>query len=121
MEFLDDYFKREREIQRLNTDDDGSLLPKISEVRKTKRRRAAAYDIWRRPMVQPGDEYGRWIKTAHTVNARSQKEADSRMRQKFQGSGFHSMSLLAVKRPNTPSSPEPQTPHTPPCAASSKP
>lgn len=44
-----------------------------------------------------------WSKTNHYVKARSDKEAQSRMLRKFQGSGFHSMFMLALEEGVSPS------------------
>ncbi len=55
------------------------------------------YDVWRNNHSGPG-----WIKTAHSVEGRSQKEAQSKVKRKFENGGFSSMSLLAVKRGEDP-------------------
>ena len=50
------------------------------------------YQVWRRSHVN-GDG---WIATAHRVRARSDKEAQRKMRQLFNGAAFHSMALVAL-------------------------
>lgn len=50
------------------------------------------YCVWRR---QHGA--AAWIKTTHTLNARSDLDAQARLRRTFSGAaGFSSMSLVAV-------------------------
>lgn len=52
------------------------------------------YSIWRR---QFGDHcVSSWVQTSHTLAARSDKEAAAKLRNKFAGCGFNSMSLVAV-------------------------
>lgn len=58
------------------------------------------YRIWRRSHVSPGD----WLSTAWTVRARSDNEAQSKMRRMFARAGFHSMALVAVRFGDSPSS-----------------
>lgn len=55
------------------------------------------YDIWRRPHYQ-----AEWSRTSHSVKARTDKEAQARVRQKFAGAGFSSMALVAIPQGKTP-------------------
>ena len=50
------------------------------------------YAIWRR-------QHGKtqWAKTAHQVTARTENEAQVKMRRRFKTAGFSSMSLVAIK------------------------
>lgn len=52
---------------------------------------ASGYRIWRRPHGSGG-----WIRTAHHVMARSDKEAQGKVRRMFADAGFHNMALVAV-------------------------
>lgn len=52
------------------------------------------YDIWRRQTADYGST--RWIQTRHSVEARTDKEAQYKVRRKFNGAGFHSMMLIAL-------------------------
>lgn len=53
------------------------------------------YYIWRR---QTADSCRtQWLKTSHTVKARTDKEAESRMKQKFASFRLHSMQLVAMR------------------------
>lgn len=49
------------------------------------------YSVWRRQHGATG-----WIKTTHTLKARSDRDAQARLRRRFAGAGFSSMSLVAV-------------------------
>lgn len=60
------------------------------------------YGIWRRQM--PDDTCpGKWTLTAHTLRARTDDEAQSKLRRMFASAGLTAMSLVAVpsgKSPN---------------------
>lgn len=49
------------------------------------------YAIWRQNFGT-----AKWIKTSHTVKARTDKEAQSKMTRMFAGAGFSSMSMIAI-------------------------
>jgi len=49
------------------------------------------YEIWRRSHSE-----AKWSKTSHSIKARTDKEAQAKVRRKFTGCGFSSMSLVAV-------------------------
>lgn len=51
------------------------------------------YIVWRR-QHQPASK---WMKTAHSVNARTDIEAHSKVGKMFQAASFSSMSLVAVQ------------------------
>jgi hypothetical protein len=51
------------------------------------------YRVWRRSHVDGGG----WIETAHAVRARTDKEAQSKIRRLFNSAAFHSMALVAVR------------------------
>jgi len=53
------------------------------------------YKIYRRQVNDKG--VSPLVATAHTLKARTDKEAQSKMKRKFQNAGFHSMQLVAVK------------------------
>jgi len=55
------------------------------------------YDVWRR-----NNSEVQWSKTSHVVKARTDKEAQSKVRRMFDGCGFSSMSLLAMENGLTP-------------------
>lgn len=55
------------------------------------------YFIWRRQ-----HESGGWKQTSHTLKARSDGEAQSKMRRMFASAGFHSMALIAIRSGVTP-------------------
>lgn len=56
------------------------------------------YAVWRRHH-QPGSE---WSLTAETLRARSDRDAQARLRRRFKNAGFSSMSLLALPSGTTP-------------------
>ena len=61
------------------------------------------YRVWRR-LLPPGVYSGPWIMTNHTIKARTDKEAESRIRRCFYGTGLAGTSLVAVPQgtdPNT--------------------
>lgn len=58
------------------------------------------YAIWRQQHGSSG-----WLRTAHTVKARSDREAQSRISRKFAGAGFTAMALVAVPSGTDPNSP----------------
>lgn len=71
----------------------------IAECPRPARATTSVYDIWRR---QHGSR--EWLKTAQSLCARSDKDAQARLRRRFDGAGFSSMSLVAVPEgwnPNT--------------------
>ncbi len=53
------------------------------------------YRIWMRHTVRYTASGG-WSLTSHTVKARSDKEAQSKVRRKFASAGFNNMSLVAM-------------------------
>lgn len=53
------------------------------------------YHIWRRQMADYGGSTP-WLLTSHTLKARTDKEAESKLRRMFAGAGFSCMSLVAV-------------------------
>lgn len=55
------------------------------------------YGIWKRIH---GDK--EWTRTSHNVKARTDKEAQAKVKRKFAGCGFSSMSLVAVQFGMTP-------------------
>jgi hypothetical protein len=55
------------------------------------------YDVWKRHNSEL-----QWSKTSHVVKARTDKEAQSRVRRMFDSCGFSSMSLLAMETGQTP-------------------
>jgi hypothetical protein len=52
------------------------------------------FDIWMRHLERATS--GGWTLTNHTVKARSDKEAQSKVRRSFARAGFSNMSLAAV-------------------------
>ena len=60
------------------------------------------YNIWKRSHFD-----GAWSKTAHSVKARTDKEAQSRLVKKFSECGFSSMSLMAIPHGKTPTGTNP--------------
>lgn len=59
------------------------------------------YSVWRRSLADTIVKD--WIRTAHIISARTDKEAQGKMRRMFAHAGFHSMSLVAVLRGMSPS------------------
>lgn len=60
---------------------------------------ALCYSVWRRSLVvpSPGSTVdSSWIRTTHSVMARSDREAEAKTRRKFAGRGLSSMSLVAT-------------------------
>ena len=55
------------------------------------------FSIWRR-----GHFDDRWSQTSHSVTARTDKEAQAKVKRKFSGCGFSAMSLVAVGYGKTP-------------------
>ena len=55
------------------------------------------FSIWRR-----GHFEDRWSQTSHSVTARTDKEAQAKVKRKFSGCGFSAMSLVAVGYGKTP-------------------
>ena len=55
------------------------------------------YDVWRQAHSETT-----WVKTAHSVSACSDKDAASKVKRKFEGCGFTSMSLVAVLQGSNP-------------------
>jgi hypothetical protein len=55
------------------------------------------FSIWRR-----GHFEDCWSRTSHSVTARTDKEAQAKVKRKFAGCGFSAMSLVAVKNGMTP-------------------
>lgn len=55
------------------------------------------YEIWRR--CHSG---GEWSLTSHSLKARTDNEAQAKVRRKFSGCGFTGMSLVAMPRGTTP-------------------
>lgn len=51
------------------------------------------YRVWRR---QTGQCTTKWLMTSYNLIARSDKEAESKLRRSFAACGFHAMSLVAV-------------------------
>ena len=61
------------------------------------------YRVWKRNMPDNACPTS-WAMTSHTLKARTDKEAQSKLRRMFFGCGFHAMSLVAVlsgESPNT--------------------
>lgn len=50
------------------------------------------YSIWRRTHGT-----SEWLLTSHSLNARTDKEAQSKLKRKFEGAGFSNMSLVAIE------------------------
>ena len=71
-------------------------------VQRVVRTRWNDYAVWRQACphnVCPGD----WVLTGHKLKARSDKDAQSRLKRVFEGCGFSSMRLVAMpvgKSPN---------------------
>jgi hypothetical protein len=66
----------------------------VAEIEK---KRWAVYQVWR--------QWARateWTLTSHTLKARTDEEAQSRLRRMFSGGGFTSMSLVALPEGKTP-------------------
>ncbi len=55
------------------------------------------YGVWRRSHSE-----SQWSRTSYDVKARTDKEAESKVRRKFSGCGFSSMALVAVPHGQTP-------------------
>ena len=55
------------------------------------------FSIWRR-----GHFEDRWSRTSHSVTARTDKEAQAKVKRKFSGCGFSAMGLVAVRYGKTP-------------------
>lgn len=55
------------------------------------------YAVWRRSHSE-----GQWSRTSHDVKARTDKEAQAKVRRKFSGCGFSAMSLVAIPHGQTP-------------------
>jgi hypothetical protein len=55
------------------------------------------FSIWRR-----GHFEDCWSQTSHSVKARTDKEAQAKVKRKFSGCGFSAMSLVAVRYGKTP-------------------
>lgn len=60
------------------------------------------YVVWRRNMTDAMCRPGQWLRTSHTIKARTHKEANAKLRRLFAGAGFHSMSLIAIPSGETP-------------------
>lgn len=58
------------------------------------------FSIWRR-----GHFEDRWSRTSHSVTARTDKEAQAKVKRKFSGCGFSAMALVAVPHGQTPNVP----------------
>lgn len=59
-----------------------------------------SYAVWRRYHSECT-----WRLTGHTIDARTEKEAAAKLRRRFSGAGFSSMSLITMaggKSPNAP-------------------
>lgn len=64
------------------------------------------YCVWRQ---QSTDRHvSRWIQSSHTLKARTDKEAESRLRRRFANAGFQSMRLVAVPAGVDPNVPQPE-------------
>ena len=55
------------------------------------------YRVWRRSHFE-----SQWSRTSYSVRARTDKEAQAKVKRKFAGCGFLSMSLVAVELGATP-------------------
>ena len=53
------------------------------------------FRVWRRSCLDSGS-VGLWIQTACTLKARTDSEAQSKLRRQYARAGFHHMSLVAV-------------------------
>lgn len=58
------------------------------------------WKIWRRSVNDK--MVTQWFETAYSVKARTNKEAQSRVKRKFENGKFHEMQLVAVEEGNTP-------------------
>lgn len=71
-------------------------------VQRLVRSRWNHYGVWRRVMADAMCRPGQWLRTSHTIKARTITEANNKLRRMFAGAGFHSMSLIAVPSGETP-------------------
>ena len=59
------------------------------------------YTVWRKQRADYGGTT-EWIKTSHTIEARSEHEAETKLKRRFLNSGFSLMSLVAIPEGKTP-------------------
>lgn len=59
------------------------------------------YAVWRKQRPETAAPTA-WLKTAHTIEARSDHEAQSKLKRRFYNSQFSLMSLVAVPEGKTP-------------------
>lgn len=59
------------------------------------------YVVWKQNVPDSGFGGG-WHETSHTILAKTNKEAQAKLRRKFAGCGFHAMRLIALPRGSRP-------------------